>query len=208
MITITEILECEQYLQNVEAVIFDLDDTIYPEKEYVRSGYAAVAREFFQIADMEEKLWNAFSEKLPAIDTVLEAEGLHTPETKEKALNIYRNHIPVITAYPGVVDLLERLCAQKNLGMITDGRPEGQWAKIHALGIEKYFQKIIVTDELGGAAFRKPNETAFRLMQEQFSVPFEKMVYIGDNIKKDFIAPEKLGMEVIYYKNQDGLYTG
>jgi putative hydrolase of the HAD superfamily len=39
------------------------------------------------------------------------------------------------------------------------------------------------------------------------NIPFENMVYIGDNIKKDFIAPDKLGMRSIYFRNSDGLYA-
>lgn len=208
MITVTDILECEKYLQDAQAVIFDMDDTLYPEKAYVRSGYAAVAKVFAQVDSMEEKLWNAFLQKLPAIDVVLEAEGMATAENKQLALETYRNHAPVIDLYPGVRALLETLRTHKKLGMITDGRPEGQWAKIKALGIEQYFHKIIVTDELGGVSFRKPNDAAFRLMQKTLDVPFEKMVYMGDNMKKDFIAPEKLNMQTIYFQNKDGLYIG
>lgn len=208
MITITNILDCEHYLAQIDAVIFDLDDTLYSEKDYVRSGYAAVAQAFPQIACMAEKLWNAFEQKRPAIDVVLDAESVSTPENKEKALQVYRNQKPMIDPYPGVHALLQRLHTEKKLGLITDGRPEGQWAKIEALNLRPYFQKIIVTDELGGIAFRKPNETAFRMMQEALGVPYEKMVYIGDNTKKDFIAPQKLGMQTIYFYNPDGLYTG
>ena len=208
MITITSILDCEPFLQNTDAVIFDLDDTLYSEKDYVRSGYAAVAKAFPEVVSMAEKLWEAFEQKLPAIDAVLEAEGIASAENKEKALLTYRNHLPTIAPTPGVYELLNRLQSEKKLGMITDGRPEGQWAKIDALKLKPYFQKIIVTDELGGAAFRKPNELAFCLMQEALGIPFEKMVYIGDNIKKDFIAPQKLGMQAIYIKNPNGLYTG
>ena len=208
MITITQILDCEQYLQDLEAVVFDLDDTLYGEKDYVRSGYQAVATGFPRVEDMAQKLWTAFEQRKPAIDVVLDAEGLATPENKEKALQLYRSHMPQIVLYPGVEQLLQRLARQKKLGLITDGRPEGQRAKIQALGIGDLFQKIIVTDELGGPAYRKPNETAFRLMQQTLDVPFEKMVYIGDNTKKDFIAPQALGMRAIHFKNQDGLYTG
>ena len=90
------------------------------------------------------------------------------------------------------------------MGIITDGRPEGQYAKIRALGLN--VDELIITDELGGIEFRKPNEMAFRLMKMKMDVPYEKMVYIGDNIKKDFIAPKKLGMRSIWFKNPDGLY--
>lgn len=90
--------------------------------------------------------------------------------------------------------------------MITDGRPEDQRAKIQALGIEPLFDEIIITDELGGIEYRKPNTAAFELMHEKFNVPYEKMVYIGDNPNKDFVAPENLGMKAVWFKNEDGLY--
>ena len=208
MITITEILACESHLDAVDAVVFDMDDTLYSEKDYVRSGYGAVAACFPQIADLEKKLWAAFEAKMPAIDAVLEAEGLGTPGNKEKALHTYRSHTPSIRMYAGVEALLQRLKQTRKLGLITDGRPDGQRAKIQALGIEVYFDHIIVTDELGGSSYRKPNEAAFRLMQQALDVPFCKMVYIGDNLKKDFIAPQNLGMNTIYFRNEDGLYVG
>ncbi len=44
MIQINKITEVQNYLDGLEAVIFDLDDTLYGEKEYVRSGYREVAK--------------------------------------------------------------------------------------------------------------------------------------------------------------------
>lgn len=194
MITINNITEADKYLDDIELVIFDLDDTLYSEKDYVRSGYIAAA------PDKADDLWQAFLDGTPAFDVVM-------PERKKEALAIYRNHIPNIELYSGVRDMLNRIKESgKHLAMITDGRPEGQRAKIHALGIEPLFDEIIITDELGGVEYRKPNAVAFELMHEKFEVPYEKMVYIGDNPKKDFIAPEKLGMRAIYFINEDGLY--
>lgn len=206
MITIDNILDVTQYLDNIDVVIFDMDDTLYSEKEYVKSGYNAIEKEFIEIANMSQKLWNAFFNNKNAIDYVLEQEGLLTEENKNKALEIYRNHIPNIHLYDGIEDMLIQLKKTKKIGLITDGRPIGQRNKIKALNLEKYINEIIVTDELGGVEFRKPNSKAFELMQEKLKIPFEKMVYIGDNINKDFIAPEKLGMQVIYFRNKDGLY--
>ncbi len=206
MIIIDNILDVPKYLDNIEAVIFDLDDTLYSEKEYVKSGYCAIAKSFKNIKNMDEKLWRAFLEKRNAIDYVLERESLLTKENKEKALEIYRNHIPNIHLYEGIEVIFDQLAKSKKLGLITDGRPVGQRNKIKALNLEKYIKEIIITDELGGIEFRKPNTMAFELMQERMKILFEKMVYIGDNINKDFIAPEKLGMNVIYFRNDDGLY--
>ena len=205
MTEINHILEAESYLRTADAVIFDLDDTLYSEKEYVKSGYRAVAALFPEVDGMADKLWAVFERGGRAIDEVLEEEKLL--DQKEKALQAYRFQTPDIKLYTGVEELLERLrSVEKKIGIITDGRPEGQRAKLKALHLYSVVDEIIVTDELGGVEFRKPNELAFRLMRERFGVPFERMVYIGDNPNKDFVAPEKLGMQWIYFKNKDGLY--
>ena len=96
------------------------------------------------------------------------------------------------------------------LGLLTDGRVEGQYAKIRSLGLASLFDEIIVTDEQAGngdvSAFRKPNAICFEIMQRRLGVPFEQMAYVGDNINKDFNAPQMLGMRGIYFKNAEGLY--
>lgn len=92
------------------------------------------------------------------------------------------------------------------IGVITDGRPEGQRNKIEALGLDSLVDDIIITDELGGVQFRKPNDILFRIMQNRWKMPFESMVYVGDNVSKDFQAPKQLGMKWIWMKNTDGLY--
>ena len=208
MLEISKLCEAKHHLLKHTVVIFDLDDTLYSEKDYVKSGYAEIARHYKAIPAMETKLWNAFENNEQAINYVLEQEGLFSCEALNDCLQIYRNHLPQITPYPDAEELLAFLKESGvRLGMITDGRPEGQRAKIEALGIEHYFEKIIVTDELGGIACRKPNSIAFEKMQEHFDVPYEAMVYVGDNMLKDFIAPKALGMNCVYFRNPDGLYS-
>lgn len=203
MISVNNILAVEQYLNNIDGVIFDLDDTLYSEKDYVKSGYKAIAEQFTEINDAEKKLWMAFIKGEKAIDSVFLAEGM--VEKKADALQIYREHMPTIKLYEGVEKLLYRIKESgRKIGIITDGRPNGQRNKIAALKI--VVDEIIITDELGGIQYRKPNSTAFELMRDRLQIDYDRMVYIGDNIVKDFIAPEKLGMNTIYFRNIDGLY--
>lgn len=207
MLEIRKLCEAKNHLLKYAVVIFDLDDTLYSEKDYVRSGYAEIARHYKSISAMEDKLWSAFENNEQAINYVLKQEGLLSCEAVNHCLDIYRNHQPKISLYPDAKELLVFLKEHGiRLGIITDGRPEGQRAKIKALGIERYFEKIIVTDELGGTAFRKPNPAAFEKMRMYFNVPYESMVYVGDNTQKDFIAPKLLGMSSVYFNNPDGLY--
>jgi len=207
MVEITSIAEVSNHLQGLKAIIFDLDDTLYGEKEYVRCGYRAIADTLPNVKRMEEKLWQAFEQKKSAIDEVLIEEGIYTEELKQHCLSVYRSHQPIIHFYDGAKELLRQLRADGyKLGIITDGRPEGQRAKIKALGLHELVDHIIITDELGGVEFRKPNKTAFLKMKQQFDIPFEEICYIGDNIRKDFIAPDMLGMRSIWFRNKEGLY--
>lgn len=206
MISISNILEVEAYVSDRDTVLFDLDDTLYSEKEYVRSGFSQVAALFPDIPDAEKLLWNFFQQKMPAIDCFVESKGL-AAGVKETCLKVYRAHIPDIHLYPGVREMLIRLKQHHRLGMITDGRPDGQRAKIRALGLEPFFNQIIITDELGGAECRKPNPLAFRMMAEKLGVKTSSMCYVGDNPRKDIAAAEAAGVTPILFQNSDGLYS-
>ena len=116
--------------------------------------------------------------------------------------------MPDITLYDGVIDLMTELKSRNiKIGIITDGRPEGQKAKLEALGLEKLVDDIIITDDLGGIQFRKPCDIAFRIMQNRWKIPNEQIVYVGDNLAKDFQAPKQLGMRYLHFYNADGLYS-
>lgn len=207
MIEISTITEVLNHLDGLSAVVFDLDDTLYSEKDYVRSGYKAVSGVIPQVKDAEKKLWSVFERGEPAIDKVLIDNGIFSDGLKRKCLEAYRNHEPNIKLYDGVPYMLRKI-RERGLcvGIITDGRSEGQRAKIKALGLDGMVDDVIITDELGGIGYRKPCSKAFELMQSRFNVPYNKMCYVGDNAAKDFIAPEKLGMKSIRFKNKDGLY--
>ena len=186
----------------IKGVIFDLDDTLYSEKEYVKSGYKAVSD--YLGGGYEEKLWSHFVEGKPPIDELLKALGREGE--KAKVLSIYRSHKPDIHLYPGVTEMIEELKARGiKVGLITDGRPEGQRKKLEALGLD--VDDVIVTDELGGIQFRKPCDIAFRILMTRWRLNPADIVYVGDNPVKDFQAPQQLGMRGLWFKNADGLYA-
>ena len=190
--------------QPILGVIFDLDDTLYSEKQYVRSGYKAVAKLLGDEA-LADRLWTYLENGKPAIDELLNELGCMG--RKEECLEAYREQIPEITLYDGVVDLILELKSKGiKVGIITDGRVSGQKRKLQALGLDKLIDDIIITDELGGTRFRKPCDIAFRIMQCRWGLPFEQMVYVGDNAEKDFQAPKQLGMRSVFFRNKDGIY--
>ncbi len=233
------------FTHNITGVIFDLDDTLYSEKSYVKSGYHAVAEFLYDSINaggdgevneeisstfkekskitsdiilpkeagldkittdmLEKKLWKYFLDGKAAIDELLNEIGCIG--MKEECLDLYRNHIPQIKLYEGAFELIKYLKTYGiKLGIITDGRVNGQKNKLKALGLTELVDDIIITDELGGVQFRKPNDIAFRIIQCRWRLPFGQIAYVGDNINKDFQAPKQLGMRCILIDNEDGLY--
>lgn len=166
----------------IKAIVFDLDDTLMPEADYVKSGFRAIGAAFGE-ALLADKLWQLFKENR---QNVYQRAGFSKTEC-EKCIEIYRSHKPDITLSSSTVQLLAELKQRGiRLGIITDGRPLGQRNKIYALGLDKIMDKIIITDELGGERFRKPHRKAFELMRESLNVEFDEMMYVGDNPAKDF----------------------
>lgn len=188
----------------IKGVIFDLDDTLYSEKQYVRSGYTAIER-FLGIDGAAKRLYHHFENGSPAIDAYLNEVGM--TEKKDECLRIYREHTPEISLYDWVIPTIRQLTDKDiKVGIITDGRPSGQRKKLSALGLDDLVDDVIITDELGGVQFRKPCDIAFRIMQRKWGIPFGQLIYVGDNLQKDFHAPRQLGMQYRHIDNKDGIY--
>lgn len=166
----------------IKAVVFDLDDTLFEETNYVKSGFNSIGTAFGDNL-LGDKLWKLFFRDKK---NVYQRAGFSEEEC-QKCIEIYREHFPDITLSKDIKETLYELKSKGlKLGIITDGRPEGQRNKIAALGLDEIMDCIIVTDELGGEEFRKPHPRSFELMRESLGVEFCEMMYVGDNPKKDF----------------------
>ena len=181
-------------------VVFDLDDTLYLERDYVRSGFRAVAAYAVQGTDVLADdafafLWNGFLAGVrgSAFDDLLarfpELSRCGVPEL----VRCYRDHAPNIAYLPGIEALLAELRGSgAPLAVISDGPLVSQAAKAEALGVARYADPVLLTDAWG-AAYWKPHVRAFEAVAETFGLPAERLVYIGDNPDKDFHAPAQLG---------------
>jgi putative hydrolase of the HAD superfamily len=176
-------------LTDYDVVVFDLDDTLYSEKQYQESGYKAISNMIGSLYDVD---FLSSIHRNKESKNVLKAAitELQLPEVLlEHCINIYRYHRPIISLYSGVKEVLDKLTkAQIPLYIITDGRSVTQRLKIESLGIKGYFQDVFISEEQG---FSKPCEHSFKKIANLHRN--KKIVYIGDNPKKDFIASSNLG---------------
>lgn len=197
----------------IKAVIFDLDDTLISEREYIESGFrhiSKILRNHFGVDNKEiyQLLVKLFNESPVKVFNRLfdELKINYDNDVIKWLVNEYRNHEPKINFYDDVLPALEKL-KSKNIktGIITDGYAITQKQKIHALNAEKLFDEIIITDELGGKKFWKPNPKAFEIMSNKLNVAFEEMVYVGDNPEKDFYISRIIPVKTIRIY-RDGIY--
>ncbi|KEF40323.1 haloacid dehalogenase superfamily enzyme, subfamily IA [Schinkia azotoformans MEV2011] len=183
--------------------IFDLDDTLYCEHDYVRSGFKSVAnfiasKNHTTDAELIYKsfinVWLSHG-RGKVFDIV--CENLSIPFDIAKLVQVYREHQPKLELYDDAKEVLSYFNTKKiPMGLITDGNLTMQWRKIKSLKLDKLIDVIIVTDDLG-FEYWKPNAAPYKKAAQELNVPIEKCVYIGDNPNKDFVTAKKLGMHTI-----------
>ena len=191
--------------------VFDLDDTLYLERDYVKSGFKAVQKWLESkkyCLDFFDEAWDLFCSgvRKEIFDLVLEKNDMDLePLSKQqlifKMVEIYRKHSPDIRFSEDTVDCFEHIRALHDIALITDGNKYSQWSKIQSLGIDMMIETIFVTDRWG-KAFWKPNPYAYVLAQKGRSP--KECIYIGDNPHKDFIAPQRLGWQPSVRIKRDG----
>src|SRR5687767_11790302 len=117
---------------NEACVVFDIDDTLYLEREYVRSGFRAVgnwARARLGIPDFAERSWRLFELGVRGsiFDDVLTESGVKPePSLVRVLVGVYRGHEPSIAMLPDAADTVSRLRGRVILATLTDGPLESQ----------------------------------------------------------------------------------
>ena len=127
-------------------------------------------------------------------DTLLKKINLYSDDNVKLLLYLYRSHRPKINFYPDIVPVINEL--QSNgylLAIITDGMASVQKNKVCALNLNNLIQLIIYTDELGRECW-KPSTISYKIALNLMKLTADQAIYIGDDISKDFIGPNELGM--------------
>lgn len=200
-------------MPKLRAIVFDLDDTLYAESEYVMSGFRAVADWAAEHLGVDAATTHGQLVKLHQhgirdviFDRWLEEQGLDPRSCVSSMVEAYRCHLPRIMLDEQAPSLLETLAQNYLLGLLTDGYFEVQQKKIKALGLAKYFHSIVISDQWG-REFWKPHEKPYREVLTCLRCPAALAVYIGDNPRKDFIGARNVGMQSIRILRDGGVHA-
>ena len=181
-----------------KVVVFDLDDTLYKEIDYLKSAFQEIAdyfRDQYGIYGLWGEMLRYYREKKDAFQEVV--DFYKRPVEKSFLLDMYRQHKPNIRFEPETKEVLDALHnnSEYEICMITDGRRVTQWNKIKALGLDKYQKEdldFLISEEHGHT---KPDPYAYEMIEAFY--PNCTYTYVGDNPAKDFYAANKLGWKTV-----------
>jgi len=189
--------------------VFDIDDTLYLERDYVRSGFQVVGHwvsQWLGIHDFAERCWSHFTGGQSGTifdDTLRECGVEFNPRIVTSLVELYRAHTPAIFLAEDVVATLDAISALAPMAIISDGPAASQSRKAESLGLSNFAFPILLTDILG-SAFHKPHLRAFEELERL--CPAAAYVYIADNPLKDFVAPKHLGWRTVRIRRPKGLH--
>jgi putative hydrolase of the HAD superfamily len=194
------------------AIVFDIDDTLYLERDYVRSGFAAVgawARTELGVADLAERAWAAFEAGVRGrvFDDALAACGVRANGTVvARLVDVYRAHAPAIEPLPDVSAWLAGRPADVAIAVVTDGPLASQRAKAAALGLAGWADPVVFTEELG-PGLGKPHPAAFARVEAALGLSGAACAYVADNPAKDFAGPRSRGWRTVRVRRDGALHA-
>jgi carbamoyl-phosphate synthase large subunit len=193
---------------SLQAVLFDLDNTLYAEEQFVASGFRAVAQCLAQHQNLDA---NTLFEQMMltlhrqgrgrVFTNLIHDLGLDSEVWLKTLLFVYRSHEPAISLFPEAENAIRTLrSAGLGVGLVTDGPAFTQRRKIASLHLERDMDVIVCTGELGDGC-AKPSTVPFEVALTLLGVPPNAAAYIGDDISKDFGGPNRLGMKTVHVRS-------
>lgn len=200
-------------MTRLRTILFDLDDTLYPESAFAKSGFHAASRLAARALGVDARqvfqgLWELFlnGTREHTFDRWLAQQGLSEPGLVTDMVSQYRGHAAQIRPYPDVVKALPRLRQQYALGLVSDGYLAVQKGKLAALKLDHLLDGIVFSDALGRDAW-KPSTRPFLEVVKRLRCEPQECVYIADNPLKDFVGPRSLAMRTLRIRRPGGMHV-
>ena len=205
-------------MQRYKNLFIDLDDTVYDfsaasEESFCETYELLQYGRFFDSFEhylsiykpYNLELWRIYGEGKITKEELnkrrysypLECVGIHDQELADTFCKEALSRIPTKgPLMPGAIELLEYLRPKYRMFILSNGFKELQSRKMHAAGIDKYFDELILSEDLG---VNKPNRELYDYALQKTGSTLEESLMIGDMFETDIAGAANIGMEQIYY---------
>ncbi len=189
----------------IKLVIYDMDDTLYDCSGKVTKlaieNVAKVLSKEIEIPEKEiveeiEDIYELHGPKARAFDIFLENHEIKNKEISDKAIQAYDyDFVPEIEPFLDAIKVLSALRKKGiKLVLLTFGKEKRQRNKIEKLGIEKYFDKVLITN------YPEKDKPLIEILNE-FKVKPNETLVLGDKIFSEIKIANKLGITTVQYKH-------
>jgi putative hydrolase of the HAD superfamily len=193
--------------RDARAIIFDLDDTLYPLRRFVRSGFVAVAAELERGYGIDSRkalsvLTSAMRGETRGRELQVCADRFRLPDAVVGDLvNIIRLHQPAIRLPRASIDAIETLRGRWRVGVLTNGLPDLQARKVESLGLRFLVDAVVYANAVGDGR-GKPAQEPFQEISRKLGVPAVRTVFVGNDDRCDVLGAACAGMRTIHVGGQ------
>ena len=194
---------------NLQAVLFDLDDTLHDKSATLRAVAAKqyVAGELSSFG-IDERQWmsqyvdlnNLRIAKAEVFSRLQDRFSLPSGLAESLLADFDNNLGAAAKPYAGALDLVSLCKAQgMKVDLVTNGRDAFQRSKIigmgMGMGIAENFDAVVTS---GGLGIRKPDLRIFRTCLQMLDVEPSAAAFVGDDFEADMQPALELGMRAIW----------
>ncbi|OKZ17026.1 MAG: noncanonical pyrimidine nucleotidase, YjjG family [Bacteroides sp. 43_46] len=199
-------------------LFFDLDDTLWAfsynardtfEEMYRKYEYDRYFRSFQHFYELYERrnveLWAEYADGKVTKDELnrqrflypLEAVGEGDAALAKAFSEDFFAVIPTKSRLmPHAREVLEYLAPKYNLYILSNGFQELQCHKMRSAGIDRYFKKVVLSDDIG---VLKPWPEIFHFAMSATQSELRESLMIGDSWDNDIAGARGVGMHQVYY---------
>jgi putative hydrolase of the HAD superfamily len=196
-------------LRNRRAIVFDLDDTLYPYRAFVRSGFRAVACRLAAERGLPPStvlrvLRRALANGQRGHELQELCARFELPASQVASLaELIREHTPSLRLPRESVHVLRTLRTEWRVGVLTNGEPHIQRRKVAALGLGDLVDAVLFATECGDGN-GKPAASAFHAVLDRLHADAASAVFVGDDPRTDIEGAVAIGMKTIHVMSYFG----
>jgi putative hydrolase of the HAD superfamily len=181
--------------QGIQAHRWEVRDEYYHLMDEQRKAGGEAFPEFDAV-----ELWREYLRRRPEACRALHPEKLKwMPQfLAEMYRGISRCRLQL---YPGVKNVLDELSQRYKLAALSDAQSVWVRPEMRAVGIEGYFQPIIISSDCG---YRKPDSRIFQAALDELDALPENALFVGNDMHHDIYGAGRVGMKTVFFSSNQG----